>query len=208
MGYLFRNIPAVIILFIILFSFSGFTQVSTSKSNIDVINSNLDAAADSVVALLLSFSADTVYIGIKTSEAERYFNNILLSKAEKKGIVFILEDIESGKKPYLELTNSIVLAYKNDSDDADSLIRSIECLWSGTVSLKDGRIKPVNLSSGVFEDKILREEAELYNKNPYDFAKSKIPPKPSSFWKEIVQPVAIIGAAVITVVLLFSMRSN
>ncbi len=208
MGCRFRNIPRLTISFILLLLFTAQILASAGKSNLDIINATFETAADSLINQLLTVSADTVYSNIKTAEAERFFNNILLRKAEKKGIVFMIADIESDKKPYLELTNSIVLTYKNDKDDSDSLIRHIEFQWSGAINQKNGKMIPVNLKSSVFEDKISREEAATYNKSSYDFAKSGIPQKPSSFWKDIVQPVAIIGAAVVTVVLLFSMRSN
>jgi len=164
--------------------------------------------ADSIIAELLENNCDTVYSSVKTSEADRFFNSLLISRAGKLKISFFISDLKSGKTPYLDLNTAVTTEYMNDEDNDDSLRRQIRIDFSGSLTLETGKIVPFVFEEQTFTDKISRKDAVLYNESAYDFAKAEIPEPPASFWKDIVQPVAIVSAAVITVVLLFTMRSN
>ncbi len=210
MKYLPKNSLLLFFSFLLLSFTSSFSVAEQREAltNIKVIKQDLVAMADSIITQLIHNNCDTVYSNIKTIEAERFFNSLLLSRAANANIALFVSDNGTSKKPYLDFSNSILVKYANDENDNDSLLRYIDCDLSATLLLKDNRILPLNFDIETNIDKISREDAVLYNESTYKFAKAKIPEPPSSFWKDIVQPVAVVSAAVITVVLLFTMRSN
>ena len=98
--------------------------------------------------------------------------------------------------------------YSAYAASGDSLIRTISFKITGEIIDKNGLIKPLYTGNENFKDTIERDAAEKFNSTDYNFAKSEIPARPQTFWSEIVQPVAFIGAAIVTVVLLFTVRSK
>ena len=205
-----KNIRLLIIItFLFLFSYVQLLQssISSNISNISIINSKLDSAAISLTDNLKNLGIDTIYTDIKTSESDRYFNSILVNAASEK-ITFYFAERDSNKMPYLNIKLQIETNYKNYENDSDSLNRKITIHWTGIIISENNKMLPLKLTDVNFNDIISRDNAEKFNKTDFNFAKSEIPEPPSSFWKDIIQPVAIISAAAITVLLLFTMRSN
>ncbi len=198
----------MIFLFFLLFSLVLSCKAIELNSNIEVINRELDIAADSLIAQLTKLNSDTVFVSVKTSEADRYFNSILLKKSYDKGILFYIADTITSKEPYLDIKLSIETNYQNYGEDRDSLDRTIKILWLGSLRLKDNKLQALQLKNFKYNDIISREDAENFNAADFEFAKTNIPEPPPSFWKDLIQPVAIISAGIITVVLLFTLRSN
>jgi hypothetical protein len=61
----------------------------------------------------------------------------------------------------------------------------------------------------VRRDTVGADETPLLEASGYDFAKGVLPPRPSGgIWKKIVEPAVVLGAAVVTVILLFTVRSQ
>lgn len=59
----------------------------------------------------------------------------------------------------------------------------------------------------IFIDSISREDINLIENSKFDELKSTIPPKKESLYHKILEPVIVIGSVIITVVLLFTIRS-
>lgn len=205
-----RYIPAVpmIFLFFLLFSLALSCKAIEVNSNIEVINRELNIAADSLIAQITKLNSDTVFVSVKTSEVDRYFNSILLNKSSDKGILFYIADTIASKEPYLDIKLSIETNYQNYEEDRDSLVRAIKIIWLGSLRLKDNKLQALKLKNFKYNDIISREDAGNFNAADFEFAKTNIPEPPPSFWKDLIQPVAIISAGIITVVLLFTLRSN
>lgn len=205
-----RYIPAVpmIFLFFLLFSLALSCKAIEVNSNIELINRELNIAADSLIAQITKLNSDTVFVSVKTSEADRYFNSILLNKSSGKGIIFYIADTISSKEPYLDIKLSIETNYQNYEEDRDSLVRTIKIIWLGSLRLKDNKLQALKLKNFKYNDIISREDAENFNTADFEFAKTNIPEPPTSFWKDLIQPITIISAGIITVVLLFTLRSK
>jgi hypothetical protein len=210
MKHLSKNKILIFLCFSLLFLISQFTDAIGSEAipNIQVIRQKLIRTADSIITRLSANKCDTIYSSIKTKKSERFFNSILIERASNVGFSFFIGDLNSDKRPYVEFHNSIVTEYINDGNNADSLYRQIDFEYSGSITFEDGGIIALNFELQRYRDKISRKDAERNNETSFDFAKAKIPDPPASFWKDIIQPVTIVSAAVITVVLLFTMRSN
>ena len=183
-------------------------KINITVPTIDFINAKLDSAATTLITNLKKLNSDTVFTAIKTSEPDRFFNSILANKSSENNITFYYADRKSGKLPFLDIKLQIETDYENYENDSDSLVRTISIKWSGIIQSKNNKMLPLKLNDIKYKDIISRDDAKEFNKTDFDFAKSDIPEAPPSFWKDIIQPVAIISAAAITVILLFTMRSN
>jgi hypothetical protein len=55
---------------------------------------------------------------------------------------------------------------------------------------------------------VARTEVVLLDSRQHMATQGVVPPRPTTLWEDIAQPVVFIGAAVITIVLLFTVRSQ
>lgn len=55
---------------------------------------------------------------------------------------------------------------------------------------------------------VAREDVALLDSRQHMSTHGVVPPRPTTLWEDIAQPVVFIGAAVVTVVLLFTVRSQ
>jgi hypothetical protein len=60
----------------------------------------------------------------------------------------------------------------------------------------------------IYQDTVSKEEINQINSEEQTFAKAEIPQEKPTVFEQIIEPLIIVTAAVITVVLLFTIRSN
>lgn len=70
------------------------------------------------------------------------------------------------------------------------------------------KICPINIAIQEYSDTLSSAYVDFIQSGDYDFAKSTLPPKNKSFLDEIIEPVLVVGSVVLTVILLFSVRSK
>ena len=191
--------------FILLFPLHLF---GTEKSNTSIIQEELKKASKQIISYLIESNADTIYTDIKIKEADRFFNSIFVDEAAGNKVAVFIDDIKEGKSPYLDISLIITTNYSNCDDYRDSLNRRIEIVYSGAIRHKTEQITALPLDDFIYENKISRSAAEKNNESDFEFARCEIPEEQSTFWDDVLQPITIIGAAAVTVVLLFTLRSN
>ena len=92
-------------------------------------------------------------------------------------------------------------------EDSDSIRRII------TVDVRANLIGERTMAPaapGPYTDTVMctREEAESAQSPQHFATRGEIPPAESSFWDDVLEPVVFVAAAVATVVLLFTVRSQ
>jgi hypothetical protein len=73
---------------------------------------------------------------------------------------------------------------------------------------KHSSIRVIKTYKSVLVDTLSIADAEYFNQNEFDFAKAKVPDKTLSFFQKYIEPIAITSAAILTVILFFTVRSN
>jgi hypothetical protein len=93
------------------------------------------------------------------------------------------------------------------NDSSDSLVREGQILTKGIVHAF-GSLIPIPQFSAVYRDTIARNDVALVEIPSYPFTKPPIPERSKGLLSEIAEPVLLIAAAAITVILLFTVRSQ
>jgi len=204
---IYKHYPLAFIIFF-FFLYTSSHSYAVEKSNISIVENELYMASQLIFKQLAEMDADTVFTNIKTLEPDRYFNSVLLKYADSIGMFVFIDEITGGKTPFLDIKTDIKTSYAVYEEDDDSLYRRIEINYSGSIRTKAGRLLPLDVRNFIYEDKISGNSAVIHNETDFEFAKNTIPEQPETFWDDIAKPIAIIGAAAVTVFLLFTLRSN
>lgn len=193
----------IIILFFIC-SFDSFSQGLIN--NLDKLDSLCHKASRNLVLSMQSYKVDTLYYNLSDIPAKWLFEQYLL-KYRNEFSMALLSD--KGKLPELSITlKNINVQYQIYPEDSDSLYRIINVEIVASFTDKNKRVVSLPEIKESFKEAISRDNIDYVENTPYTFAKSKVPEKPKSFWKEIIEPVAIITTGALTVFLFFSVRSN
>ncbi|MCZ7609165.1 MAG: hypothetical protein M5U17_03270 [Ignavibacterium sp.] len=208
MKYNFLNINGVIkkplrfLFFLIPFSISA---QSESPSNIDVFYTLVDSAADMVIMDL----ADVKTVDLELNFGTDYsvFANRVRGKLFKSGIQLVSGQNE-GKgfvKVNLVLDNSFV-GYSEPEKDGifgDFFTQRTIKLSGNYFISKYSEVRDFVFTNN---DKIKVDDIEELENRSYPFTRGELPTEPffSTFW----EPVVAIGAAALTVILFFTVRSK
>jgi hypothetical protein len=96
------------------------------------------------------------------------------------------------------------------NDDGDTFTRVIDPSWSAyTLDKETGHIlSSMDFSNDPYKDTVKIEDYKYISTSRYEFTKAPLPPGKDSVWDTILEPVLVIGTAIFSVYLLFSVRSG
>lgn len=97
-------------------------------------------------------------------------------------------------------------SYAN-TESADTVVRTITTSIRGTLDTPQRGMSSVPCRSNI-EEKLTREQAERLQSEQHHATRAVLPPRPTTLWQDILEPAIFVGAAVITAVLLFTVRSQ
>ncbi|MES2765728.1 MAG: hypothetical protein V4642_07670 [Bacteroidota bacterium] len=170
------------------------------KTNFQLLDSLAKRASDSISTLLKSHNISAAnFITephpalwlLKTHFAENgdfTFNNDSAFKNTR--VELFLKDLSVRYFPY--------------ADEPDSLIRTAQVIVSGTAN-SNFSLPEISFKSN---DVISRTDLPFIEEAQYPFATAPIPQREISFWEEYAEPLIFVSAAVITLALLFTVRSQ
>ena len=152
-------------------------------------------------------------VGVKLSEKKirdvrinentnfNYFTNKLVNELSNKNIAVndksqlsLKLDVREFEIIYIEV--------------GDEYTRSIKVDASVNLVDKNGEFKAIDSIFASFEDKINSDDINLIENEMFPFTKGKVPKPKKSLFDELLEPVIVVGAAVLTVVLFFSVRTK
>ncbi len=193
------------LLVLLIFHINIFAQ--ETKDNFSIIDSLFQQGTSDIIDFVSKQNAVKISVILNEHPASW----LLLSKLEQdfSSAGILLYD-EAGKDVH-QLEIRLIKAgvtFENIGNTTDSLHRSITLNFSGKISNPDKAIKIFPEMSYTYTDTICREKADIVNSSEHGFARASIPPEEQTFWEEAVQPLIFVSTAAITVLLLFSVRSN
>lgn len=185
--------------------FSAESELIAAEKNHVIIDSIAQNAAESLISYVKSGIKDSVYFAIAECPAQRYFYQKLIDYSGKNNI---LVSANSSQNISIDLLiEKFGVTYSNLDSDRDLIVRKFECKITGF--LKSGSsITPIKSFEENRIDTVFRDELPFLESNMYPFAKSEIPQPPKSFFHQIAEPAIIITSALLTVILLFTLRSE
>ena len=178
--------------------------------NFTLVDSLLRRAADTVLNKLDHYvveSTDSVYIiDISPHSAAWLLGGMIIDKYIK--VNWQRPDQESDL-PQLNLNIlRCGVQYRLDSTDAELLHRTVEVQVNASLTTSAGRIVRLCEFRDSYTDIFNRQQLNYAQATNYDFAYAEPPEAPRDFFDEIVEPLVAVSAAVVTVVLLFTVRSQ
>ncbi|MBS1538567.1 MAG: hypothetical protein JST20_12555 [Bacteroidetes bacterium] len=176
---------------------------SFPQSNFAIIDSLSKAAAHSITTFLRIQAVDTCDVSISPHSAEFV---ILQNIISSKDITFTKENPTSKNKIELQIQDCAV-RYFLYNESSDSLIREGQISAKGILN-KSGVLMEIPQFTAVIRDTIAQNDVKFIEIPQYSFTKAPIPEKPKGFFTEVAEPLLFITAAAVTVLLLFTVRSQ
>ncbi len=177
-----------------------------NKSNLEIIYQLIDRTvvkADSAIG-----GTQNIYLNITNPPMLDVLKPRILEAFSSKGFVLIDKQDELAKSVGYTLVTANV-KYKDSFSDGlfggTSLLREVNLNGSILVTGKNRIIKPLQFSE-TFTDTIKLDELNSIENQTLPFTQAKIPSLPllSNLW----EPIIVVGTLIVTVILLFTVRSK
>lgn len=175
-------------------------QVGNEYATTDVMRAFVESIAQRSFAL--AQSGDSIAIDVDDFADKDWFVSILVDAGRKRGIV--LYQVEQGPRIRLGIVES---STRYTAIDKDSVERRV---LLHVIESAEGRTPTWTQISTPREriDVLSREQALRLQSTNHASTQGALPPEPSSWWDDILEPVVFVGATVVTAVLLFTVRSQ
>ncbi len=199
-----RNKIFFIFLFITYFASIDLLIGSTPISNIEVLDSLSKNAANKIEQFISNHNFNSVYVSIDETEGNWLLSEHLLQNNKIK--LLTPQSPNKDSFPLIEIhTKELKIQYYLH-ENPDSLVRTGKIELTAFLKTKD-KTEIIDSLNFVYKDEISCSDVDFI-KGKYPFANPKIPEREQTVWEKIVEPVVVISTAIITLVLLFTVRSN
>jgi|GEM_PF-2455725 hypothetical protein len=133
------------------------------------------------------------------------FQNVFLSEFQSMGITIGKENsFKAGLSMFIK---EFYIEYLYN-ESQDSLKRRAVLVIGGNFTSADKLEKSFNDIQSIFEDTIATNELNNIVSNEFKYAEKPLPERKNSFFEEVFEPALVVVTAIITTVLLFTIRSN
>ncbi len=185
----------------LLFPFKNFLSAQTPvTTNFQILDALAKRASDSIETLLKNGNISGAAF---TAEPHPALWLLKTHLAENGNFTFTGDSAFKNSRSEVFLKDFSV-RYFPYADEPDSLIRTAQIILSGTTN-SGFTIPEISFKSN---DIIARGDLQFIEEAQYPFATAPVPQRGMSFWEEYAEPLIFISAAVITLVLLFTVRSQ
>jgi hypothetical protein len=205
-GKLNQLINRIIIFIFIFLSISYFSNAKELKSNLQILDSFSLSQSKQIAAYFENKTIDSLQIVIPGNQGWLFKEKIITLIKNKINI--LNTDSNLNKKNILEIHlkefSSVYSLYINN----DSIIRNIKSEISVSYKNKNNLLEIIPVSNLFFCDTLSLAEAEFVRNNLNEATNPSIPKPPTTFFREIAEPIALIAVSVISIALLFTVRSK
>lgn len=175
-----------LLIIITIFHISLFSQ--DLKRNIDIIDSLANLSYENLLDSLAS--KNTIKFIPDFNDPPVYFKSIFISKMYELDFEIAGDSIDIN-----------ILKYKPKYiTENDSVLREINFLLSSNYL--------GILESNSFKDKISEDDIIYVEDSEFQFDKAILRKSKSSFWDKYLEPIILIGSTLVSVLLLFTVRSS
>lgn len=185
----------------VLFLIAGYT--SYASTNLEIQDSLAAEFAENIAELLNSEKISALAIEVKSHDAEWLVTQKLNNR-------FVKDDIKLSDSAGSKLTviiKRIAPVYKLIDDSKDSASRKIKLSMEFNLKQND-RILHSDSFKKTYRDNVSRDKYQLLENNDYKFTQGDMPAEDLGFMEKYIEPVIVVSAAVLSVYLFFSIRSN
>lgn len=197
--------------FLILFAFlqiliSGISLAEQS-SNFSIIDSLTIELSNEIANHINNNQVQAIEIVVSSIPFDWLLEQNLVKSFNKKGIkTFIYDSLSQNPKLKVQVKN-FQLLYSKVPKQTDLLQRNIKLEISGQLQIKN-RLISIEIPVFDYQDFISREHITNIENTNHSFAKAEVPPPPFSWLYDVFQPAIVVGSAIITVILFFTVRSG
>lgn len=178
---------------------SAYGQISNYKIIDSLINKHIEAIKPEI----LNEKNRCFNLETNTSEIDFLIESKLLEKFPE----FSFHKNRENQCPKLKI-NTINVSVNYSILNDDNVERKISLELSAIVENKDYPLKLIHNKNLQFSDIIKKNDISYLQKSSHTFDKGEIPLEENSFYDNYIQPIIIIGTAIITIAILFTVRSN
>lgn len=148
---------------------------------------------------------DTIYISFPEKNSFLIKKHIISLLNEKQNYVKEIES--SGYKRKIRIVIDEMKTTFQKTEKKDSILRIITLKYTFFVE-EDGIVKkPIEFKEN-YKDIINPSNLSGINSDLHDFARGELPQEKPTVFEEIFEPLIVVTAAVVTLILLFTIRSN
>jgi hypothetical protein len=198
---------SILLIIILLFglNLSKAEDINSPSSNFDVVDRLVKEGADELKAKLTNRDVDSLYLKINMHQAQDYMLQRLVASLDSQKIYTRLQNPDL---PELSIfINEISTAYSLNDPESELINRKVVVEYSAVLIINNQAMK-LQEYKREFSDKLTYDQAAKANSQDFPFANSTIPEEPTTFFEDLVEPIIVTGAIVITSILLFTVRSN
>ena len=198
-----QSMKYTIIILMSFFSIVCHSPGGTPKNNYDLLMDLAAKTSQSVSTYLTKQHIDSCGIHLSDHPAQSMLVQALV---DTKGKYFT-----SGRDSRVNLDieiRDIAVRYFRYTESQDSLIREAQILVRGIVASKNEALRSLPEIGYLSRDTISRTDIRNVENPGYVYTKSPVPDPERSLLSEIAEPLGIIAVAAISVLLLFSIRSQ
>jgi hypothetical protein len=203
MKMILKHLILFILTIVLSFSYSISIEV---KSNFDIIDSLSKKAAIQLIGQLDQNRTDSLILKLAQNPSSWLIEQHILNIGKKYEKSFFTQDQEKLSMLNVNIKRMNVEYFLHNNDD--SLSRRITLVIANTLEKKDGVLLGLPEISLDWNDCISRDDLPYLENNLLPLRKGNVPEPEQTFFEKIAEPVIFISTAIVTIALLFSVRSG
>ncbi len=190
-------------LIIISLIFIIYSTAYSQNTNYKIIDSLISCHIDKLMIYLNSTNDSCFTLETNHSEVDFIIESNLIKKMPDYSFI----RYKDPKCPIIKIqTPNISVKYIYLTKD--NIARHIEVEMSAIIEKTNQPIKLIHSQIQSYSDTIPYNQINNIQRSPYNFDKSEIPTEENSFYENIIQPIIFVGTAIITIAILFTVRSQ
>ena len=188
----------------------SFSSSFAADNNIVILDSLLNQTTKKICIELTSQNLFEADLFISDHPAKSLLINKILAENNCGSIKYSIPSNQNSVTKSALTINIIDISVKYQlmSDNKDSITRNIGVIYSATLNKINGSAVALSDTRLSYTDVFSRKDAENLANIDGGFANPKVPMAKPSFWDDVAEPAIIISSTVLTLFLLFTVRSN
>ena len=174
-------------------------QAQDVPSSLDVMQGFVRNVADTL-RVIAGPDTDTVRMRVHDHPDALWFESIIMQRCDEQRVPM---RITTANEQAVTLVISDASTSFQPHTHPDSLVR--EVVLDASMRRNNNVYK---LQKQIRQDVVAHEQAAAKQSDQHASTKAVVPEKQPSLWDDVLQPIVFIGAAVVTLVLLFTVRSQ
>lgn len=184
-----------------LYAGADSVHVSTVPHTVDVIEAAVRDLTDTLITRSAVSTGDPIPLFVHEHPDASWIRSIVARRMEERGVPIVMA--ETSPQADIEVTVMDVSTRYALTAHRDSLERQVVVKLGSSY-----RRKAVALDTRSDSRTISRPDARAKQSTQHVGAHAELPEAPSSIWEDALEPLIYIAAAVVTVVLFFTVRTQ